>query len=72
MNYPKKRVGPIRAGVELNLTVDDAERLDRFLYETGRKRGPFIRQLILSELDKWESFRQGKTQVNPEILGGMG
>ena len=59
MEHPK-----IRVSVELNLFPADAKRLEKFLEDTGRKRGPYIRQLVLKELDFYEAIKSGKTQVS--------
>ncbi len=51
-----------RVNVDLALTKRDAKRFTQFLIETGRKRSPYLRQLVLQTLDDWESEVYGEKE----------
>jgi len=67
MEHGKKRVS-----LELTMEAKDELRMSRYLEATGRKKVPWVRQLILRELEAMDRISSGSTQVDLEAMRGLG
>jgi hypothetical protein len=58
MEHEKKRIS-----IDLIMKRKDAERLESFLNRTGRNKAPWVRTLILHEMDREEGLGDGSSQA---------